>query len=227
MNTSKILVVAASGVFLAAQASAVTLFGIVSGPTVSASSAVGVDAAITVATVSGSVYVRGQGLSAAGASSTFNSQGYATNSVGLAITNRDFITWSFTSSTGHDLTSANIRYDRSGTGPDDLAFQFSTDGTNFTTIFTDTAVSDSGENVLNIDLSAFDNVTSGTFRVVGWNASSATGTFDFENNAAIGTIGSADVSFILTGEPVPEPTTMAILAAAGLMAARRRKSRSI
>lgn len=225
MNTSKILVVAASCVFLAAQASAVTLFGIVSGPTVSASSAVGVDAAITVASAGSSVYQRGAGLAAAPASTTFNSQGYGTASAAAAITAGDFVTWSFTSSTGHDLTSANIRYDRSGTGPAALEFQFSTDGTNFTTVFTDSAVSDAGENVLNIDLSSFDNVTSGTFRVVGWNASSTGGTFDFENNAAIGVLDTQNVSFILTGEPVPEPTTMAILAAAGLMAARRRKSR--
>lgn len=224
MNTSKILVVAASCVFLAAQASAATLFGIVSGPTVSASSAVLVDSAVTVASSGGSVYQRGSGLAAA-SGSTFNTQGYGTTSEAAAITAGDFITWSFTSSTGHDLTSANIRYDRSGTGPAALSIQFSTDGTNFSTVLTDTAVSDAGENVLNIDLSTFDNVTSGTFRVVGWNASSAAGTFDFENDPLVGSAASSSVSFLLTGEPVPEPTTMAILAAAGLMAARRRKSR--
>jgi hypothetical protein len=222
MNTSKILVVAASCVFLAAQASAVTLFGIISGPTVSASSAVGVDPSVTVASSSGSVYQRGSGL-IANSGGTFNSESFLTTSQAAAIAAGDFITWSFSSAAGVDLTSFNIRYDRSNSGPTSLVIQLDA-GSGFTTVHTDTSINASGEDNLGIDLSAFDNVTSGTFRLVAWGGSTG-GTFDFENSAPIGVIGSQNVSFVLEGEPVPEPATMTVLAAAGLLAARRRKSR--
>lgn len=228
MNTSKILVVAASCVFLATQASAATLFGIVSGPTVSASSAVLVDPSVTVNSSSSSVYQRGTGVAASASGGVFLTTGWDNlTSEAAAIAGGNFITWSYSSTTAYDLTQAKVAYSRSGTtGITNLAIQIDT-GSGFSTVFSDSSIStstSSGE-VNTIDLSAYTNVSNATFRMVGWGATATTATFRFNNNSGVGSAASSPVSFLLEGEPVPEPATMTILAAAGLMAARRRKSR--
>lgn len=227
MNSKKIIVLAATSAVLVSQASAATLFGVISGPTVSESSAVGVDPNILVTTAASSVYQRGSGVTA-GAGSVFNTVGWdPLTTQAAAIAGGNFISWSFTSSLGMNLSKAKISYSRSSVSSfDDMVIQIDT-GSGFVDVFSDNDISTTtatGE-VNTIDLSAFDNVTSATFRLVGWNATSTSAAFRFNNNAGVGTIGASNVSFLLEGEPVPEPATMAILAAAGLVAARRRKAR--
>lgn len=227
MNITKTILMSAAFSVFAGQASAATLFGIISGPTVSESSAVGIDPNVTVITFGGSIYQRGSGVTA-GAGSVFNTIGWdPLTTQASAISGGNFITWSFASSIGMNLSQAKIAYSRSSVSSfDDMVIQIDT-GSGFVDVFTDNDISTvtaSGE-VNTVDLSAFDNVTSATFRLVGWNATSTSAAFRFNNNAGVGTIGASNVSFLLEGEPVPEPATMTILAAAGLMAARRRKSR--
>lgn len=135
------------------------MFEIVSGPTVSESSAQNVAAGISVTT-----YFRGFGLSAAGASNTFNSNGFTLNGTEAnAIANGDFITWGFSSAVPFDLTDFNIGYDRSGTGPTGIRIDFQADGGIFQTVFSDVAVNDTGETIIGTSLASFGNVTSGNF----------------------------------------------------------------
>ncbi len=202
---------------LAVQAQAVTLFEIVSfntdttGPTTQS-----VDALIS----SVAVYSRGAGVEF-NAGGTFNSKGWDDGtSAATAVAAGNTNSWGFTSA-AVDLTNFSFRYDRSNTGPAQGVIQLSVNGGAFVDVFSDSDINAAGEENLLIDLSSFDNVTSATFRFAGWGASSAAGTFDWENTANIN-----GASFQLTGEAaqaVPEPATMIALAAAGLAAASRRK----
>lgn len=206
----KITLLAFACVGLAGSANAATLFELV--VSTNDSTAVNVDASISGVTG----YTRGSGLGV-NAGGTFNSNGFNFASKNDAIGGEDFITWGFTSGAGVDLTDFSVRYDRSGSGPTKGSIDFRANGGSWVEVLADDAIDSGSENNLNIDMSAFDGVTSGEFRFTGW-AASGNGTFDFENTSAIN-----DASFQLTGEPVPEPATLAVLAAAGLMAARRRK----
>lgn len=172
-------------------------------------------------------YTRGSGLTVF-AGETFNSSGFTTNGAESdAVDNGDFITWGFTSTTALHLTSFDIRYDRSGTGPASLRIDLNA-GSGFSEVFRDPAVSATSEDNLAISLASFTNVTSATFRLVGWGASSTGGTFDFENAPAISSPAS---SFQLHGElaavSVPEPAFVFILSTASgvASAARFRRQR--
>lgn len=200
------------------------MFEILSGPTVSASSAQNVASGISVTT-----YTRGPGLGAAGASGTFNSSGFtAGGTEANAVTNGDFITWGFTSATPYDLTDFDIRYDRSTTGPTGIRIDFQANGGAFQTVWSDATVSATGETILATSLASFGNVTSGTFRLIGFGATNTAGTFDFENAASI---SSPSTSFQLNGSlaaAVPEPASALVfgtLFLVSLVGARlRRKS---
>ncbi|WP_139221872.1 T9SS type A sorting domain-containing protein [Algibacter lectus] len=93
----------------------------------------------------------------------------------------DYLEWTLTANSGYqiDLTTMDIRYDRSGEGPKRAEIQINT-GSGFTTIFTDASVSPSGENN-NIDLSSFSGITNTiTFRIYAYNSDTQGGTFDIE-----------------------------------------------
>lgn len=180
--------------------------------------------------VVGTGYSRGNGLTSA-TGVTFNSRDFTLNGTQAdAVTNDDFVQWSFTSSNAFNLTDFDIRYDRSGGGPTNLRIDFQANGGAFSTVFTDTDVSSAGENNVGIALSS-NSVTSGVFRLYGWGAADLLGTFDLENNAAIGTSSGGNVSFELNGiTAVPEPSSIALVSlmgCTGLVAAyRRRKAKS-
>ncbi|NJL82199.1 MAG: hypothetical protein HC890_03120 [Chloroflexaceae bacterium] len=129
---------------------------------------------------------------------TFNSNNWTIGGdLAAAITNNDFIQWGFTSTLAYDLSDLDIRYDRSGTGPNSIAIQGAINGGDFTTFFIDNSISEAGEDNLDIDLSSFDGVTSATFRLFGFNATSTAGTFDIEDITVIaGTDG-----IIINGTP--------------------------
>ena len=206
----------AMGILVCRDARAVVLYEILSGPTVSASSTQNVHADVSSATG----YSRGAGLNPAGASSTFNSTAFDSGNTSFAdaIADSEVITWSFTLSQAYDLDSFSIRYDKSATGPSNLQLSLDT-GAGFVSVLTDAAVSDTAEEALLVDLSAFDGITGGTFRYAGFGATSAGGTFDFENTANINSH-----SFQLNATvAIPEPSTLVLLGIGlmGFVAVRR------
>ena len=158
---------------------------------------------------------RGAGLNA-GSGNTFNSTGWDDEAT-------DYLEWGWSASQPIDLTDLDLRYDRSGSGPTMLDIQLSVNGGSFTSIFSDAAVSDTGEDVLDIDLTSYTGVTSATFRLFGTGASSGTGTFDLEPLTGI----APPAAILVSGSaiPIPEPQAglLAIVAALGLVVARRRR----
>ena len=64
-----------------------------------------------------------------------------------------YLEWSITPDSGYqfDLTSLDIRYDRSGTGPKKVEIRVNT-GAGFLTIFTGIDVDINGEDILGINL---------------------------------------------------------------------------
>ncbi|MCF7559725.1 T9SS type A sorting domain-containing protein [Sabulilitoribacter multivorans] len=118
------------------------------------------------------------------AGGTYNSRDWTTAGV---IDANDYLEWTLTPNSGYQisLSTMNITYDRSGQGPTMVDIQVDT-GSGFTSIFTDAAVSAGSENNNGIDLSSIINVSGTiTFRLYAFNAGSAAGTFDIEQNTAV------------------------------------------
>ncbi|MEM9773871.1 MAG: ExeM/NucH family extracellular endonuclease, partial [Chloroflexota bacterium] len=131
--------------------------------------------------VTGAALSRGAGVSQT-SGGNFNSNNWTQGGdLAAAQSNNDYIEWGFTSTTPFDLSTMDIRYDRSGSGPTSIVIQVAINGGTFQTVFTDTSVSSNGENNLGIDLSSLDAVTSATFRLYGFGATSSGGTFDIED----------------------------------------------
>lgn len=139
---------------------------------------------------------RGSGISIKTGAGTYDSLNW-TNST--SIDANDYIEWSISPNTGYliDLSSMQIAYDRSNNGPTVIEIQMDY-GFGYTTVFNDTAVSDTGETVV-VDLSTYLGIGNTiTFRLYGYGASSGAGTFDIEQYAATnkgiivnGTVSSA------------------------------------
>jgi hypothetical protein len=181
-------------------------------------------AASNVATnITGVDLTRGAGLVLQGSSSTFNSNSWTVGgNLATAQANNDYLQFGVTVDSGFSLNlfDLEIRYDRSGTGPTQAAILFSTD--NFatsTTVFTDAAVSDTGEdNFITLGLNGITGT--GLFRVFAWGASGSGGTFDIET---INFAGGGTYGIRLNGEVVPTPGALALLGLGGLVAGRRRR----
>ena len=157
---------------------------------------------------------RGTGLSA-GSGGTFNSSGWTDELT-------DYLQWGWSASPPLSLTDLDLRYDRSASGPASLEIRLSANGGPFETVFVDSAVSEAGEDVLNIDLSRFAGVTSATFRLFGMGASSGTGTFDIEPLSGV----SPDRGIVVNGiATVPEPSAICLSAIAVATLGLRRATR--
>jgi MYXO-CTERM domain-containing protein len=175
---------------------------------------------------------RGSGLSVGG-TSTFNSKDFDPNntSSSSALETGDYLQFGFTVAEGFqvELTDLNLRYDRSGTGPDQLEIRISADGIGSysTSVFSDSSVSDAGENNTGIGLASLGALTGTvTFRVAPFGASSTAGTFDLENHADIGTDRGIVINGTVSLTPVPEPEEYALaagLALVGFAVLRRRR----
>lgn len=200
----------------AGSAYAGVMYEIVSGGTSSTSSIQNQSATVTLATG----FSKGSGLDFS-TGSTFNVDGFDITNASFAdaIADSEFISWSFTFASPQDLETFSVRLDRSPTGPNQVQIELDT-GSGYSTVFTDTSLSDSGETTLGISLSTFDAVTSGTFRLSAFGATSNSGSLDFENATAIATPAA---SFQLNA--VPEPGTAAVLGGLGLLTLVRRRRR--
>jgi len=167
---------------------------------------------------------RGSGISK-NTGSTYNSRGWTTAGT---IDSDDYLEWGWSDATvPFNLTDLDIRYDRSGSGPKQLEIRLSTNGGAFQSVFSDSSVGENGETHLDIDLTGFTNVTSATFRLFAFDADSAAGTFDIENNASISN-GSVAGGIAVSGASVPEPsvlilTLLGAAIASGSRLVRRRK----
>ncbi len=157
---------------------------------------------------------RGAGLSA-GTGGTYNSSGWTDELT-------DYLQWGWSASPPLSLTDLDLRYDRSASGPASLEIRLSANGGPFETVFVDSAVSEAGEDNLNIDLSRFTGVTSATFRLFGEGASSAGGTFDIEPLTGV----SPDRGIVVNGiASVPEPSAICLSAIAVVTLGLRRATR--
>lgn len=164
--------------------------------------------------------------------STFNFNDWdpTNTSYADAVADDEVFTWGFTVTDALatiDLTTLDIRLDRSGTGPDDFEVRVRVNAGSETTVLThDYADTTSGVNFLGVDLSAVTGLGVGdtvTFTLGAFNAESAAGTFDLETITFPGGNDSIVVSGDIT--VIPEPST-AMLLGAGLAAlGRRRRSR--
>lgn len=163
--------------------------------------------------------------------STFNFNGWETDNTSFsdAIADDEYFRWGFTVTDGTvqvDLTTLDIRVDRSGTGPDDFEIQASVNGAPGISVLThDYADATSGVNFLGVDLSAINGLTAGdsvVFTLGAFNAESTAGTFDLET---ITFPGGSD-AIVVSGDisVIPEPSTALLigLGLAGLGRARRR-----
>lgn len=161
---------------------------------------------------------RGLGLMP-GSGSTFNSAGWNEES-------NDYLEWGWSSSDPLDLTDLDLRYDRSNSGPSEIEILLAVNDGDFESIFVDPDVSVAGEDNLDIDLSAFSNVTSATFRLFGAHADAFTGTFDIEPMTAVSPPRGIVVNGI-TAVPEPEGLTLVLIASLSgvfLFAEVRRRS---
>jgi hypothetical protein len=143
------------------------------------------------------------------AGGTFNSNDWFIGGDKLqALVAKDSLFWGFNSTIGYDLTTLSFGYDRSPTGPKSIAVDFFINNVSQGQIFADLNVAENSSATATIDLSAFDNVTNGFFRLTGWNATSSQGTFDIENRAALGGKG-----IVINGDisPVPLPAGLPLL----------------
>lgn len=101
-----------------------------------------------------------------------------------------------------------------GSGFDSRAFAYSTDGTNFTDVGTDTGTLSSSWEIETYDLSSItdiDDQDAVTFRITLDGATGGSGNNRFDNITVEGTV-------------IPEPTSLALLGLGGLLIARRRRA---
>lgn len=160
---------------------------------------------------------RGMGLSAA-TGTTFNSKHWSESSLVTAITAEDYLVWGLNSNSPFKLDQLSLRYDRSPSGPQQLAVQLSLDeGVTYDTVWHDTEVADDSSAFHEIDLSPWQASTHAMFRIVGWNASGLSGTFDIENYQST-PVRSVTVTGSIPSSPVPEMSAVQIwgLGALGL-----------
>ena len=216
-----LLASAAMTAVLALPASAATIVGYTS-----SNSAGGIAPTTLDAGVTGLDLNRGTGLSQA-SGGTYNSRGWTESNIANALLDEDYLEFGFSSSDAYDLTSLDIRYDRSNTGPSNIELLASTDGFLFGSIFSDSAISASGE-LNSIDLSSFTNITNLTFRLVGWGATTSVGTFDIENAGSLGGEGIQINGELAVIAAVPLPAGLPLmLGGLGMLglARRARKAR--
>jgi hypothetical protein len=156
---------------------------------------------------------------------TFNSRDWSTNTI-LNSSSTDYVQWGWAAGSGlYNLVDMTIQYDRSATGPSQLAILASINGGALQTVYTDSNVNIGDESAI-IPLAQFQNVASAQFRLFGFDASSTGGTLDIERFNANPSPSRAIVVRGVTA--VPEPTAvlaLLVFSAGGCLRRCRRRIR--
>jgi hypothetical protein len=140
---------------------------------------------------------RGTGITGSNANDRYAATGW--NSA--ALTTTDYFTWTLTPAAGYQLDLVSFSYtgQASASGPTTFAFRSSIDS--FTANIGTPTVSGT---TITLSSSAFQGLTGPIeFRLYGWNASGATGTFSVNDFTFNGT---------LSASAIPEPSTYAAMA---------------
>lgn len=139
--------------------------------------------------ISATNIVRGPGVSS-NSGGSFNSRDWEEGSnLNGAIANDNYLGWTITVGAGQqlDLTTMDVRLDRSNTGPPNFAVGYM-NGSTFNSLFTNT-IGASGTEHSNQDLSAAPTFAPGDtimMRLYAWGASSSSGTMDPETTSSFG-----------------------------------------
>ena len=173
-----------------------------------------------------STLARGSGLNASGLVNAFSSTNFTASGTKVdAISNGKYLLFTLNAKTNYkfSLSTLDVRFRRSSTGPNTFRWQYSTDGTTFTDIGSSdisfTAITTGGVAQTQIDLSGItalqnvENATTITIRLLGWGASATAGTFAIGRSL---TSGATDYSLSIggtvtsTGNTAPTVTTQAV-----------------
>ncbi|QOV91707.1 PEP-CTERM sorting domain-containing protein [Humisphaera borealis] len=156
-----------------------------------------------------------------GGSNWFDTGDSQPQTLAQAVTGNDYIQFVLTPQAGNtvSLTGFSFIWGRSGTGPDALTLRSSADS--FTAdLATATGLVDTTTVVTNLTFTLNNITTATTFRLYGYGgtataATGGTGGFDTATAATTPNV-------ILSGTVVPEPSALALIGVAGLLAGRRR-----
>jgi hypothetical protein len=158
-----------------------------------------VDANLTVSGIG-----RGSGITASTALNRYSASGWNSGSLDV----NDYFGFTLTPNLGFKINFESFVYtgQRSPTGPTSFSFRSDASGDNFTTdIGTPTATG----TTIDLSAAAYQDVSSAiTFRLYGWGASSAAGTFSVNDFTFNGTVSA-----------VPEPTEWALIVFGALFGA--------
>ena len=178
------------------------------------------------ANVSGDDKVAGSGLlvNTSGATWNWRSWNTSNNSFADAVAADDVWTWGFdvTNAVTIDLTTMDIRVDRSGSGPKQFEIQASVNGGAAVSLLTHNfGSSTSGSDFGGIDLSSLGTLKNGDsveFTLAAWESSNVSGTFDLETftSQTYGTRINGTIT------PVPEPAALGVMSGLGCFLLLRR-----
>lgn len=171
------------------------------------------------------VISRGAGVFASNLSNAYSSNGWASNSLANAITANDYYQFAISANAGYDvsLSTLDVNFRRSGTGPTDFQWQYSLDGFSTAGVnigsainYTSNPTNGTAQTQLNLSgIGALQNVATGTtitIRLFGWNGSGggtfALGRLSGDDLAIGGTVNTlstnTSVEFTTTSSTVSE-----------------------
>lgn len=163
--------------------------------------------------------------------STFNFSNWDPSNTSFedAIADDEYFRWGFSvtdATASIDLTTLDIRVDRSSTGPDDFEIRASVNGAPEVSVLShDYGDSSAGVNFIGVDLSAITGLTLGdsvVFTLGSFNAESTGGTFDLETITFPGGNDAITVNGDVSVIPEPSSALLIGLGLAGLGGLRRR-----
>ena len=162
---------------------------------------------------------RGAGVNSSNSTNTYNASNWSTNAT-LNTGNNDYFQWTITPGTCKeiDFTSLILFYQRSTSGPQNIALRSSVN--NYATNIWTSALGVTTEQNVTISLSAaaFQNInTPITFRIYGWNATNGNGNFSinsFDFQGAV-TDGAASQAGVIGGNQTVCNGTSSVLNATG------------